>query len=113
MYAIRSYYGSAVFPLTVLMKQENASVAANRVPGGLFLQKHINSSQYRQALRPAFDALGSPIRITSYNVCYTKLLRDASPETAGPDEPPLPEHYRAGSQVCGGTERGNSRNNFV
>ena len=61
MYAIRSYYGSQISSVN------NRGVAA--VTGGI-----IDINDMHRALEAA-QAVNIPHRITSYNVCYTKLLR--------------------------------------
>ena len=72
MYAIRSYYGSKILsgsvPLSGL-QISNCEELDSRLrgnDGGCFA----NSVCSRERSRP-----GERIRITSYNVCYTKLLR--------------------------------------
>ena len=55
MYAIRSYYGARRLHLVDL--------------NGAFAGKPVNE----EAIKAIVEAVGN--RITSYNVCYTKLLR--------------------------------------
>ena len=67
MYAIRSYYVSAESAAILFYKDEMADWAADRVC------QSIDSSGV-----PVCDGLN---RITSYNVCYTKLLRSLNPSS--------------------------------
>ena len=76
MYAIRSYYDRAVHTY------DEATV--NDI-----IQK-VNNTYH--ALFVAFEQTMTGLsRITSYNVCYTKLLREKFFNTAGPIKPDL--HY--------------------
>ena len=73
MYAIRSYYASLQFgDILNLVGRLEAIEAVTSVVG--------NTQQKLQQVQmlPVF------IRITSYNVCYTKLLRPASIRITSP-----------------------------
>ena len=73
MYAIRSYYagalhGTAALPKRWLKKLDPATRAA-------CTEQALALIGYAPALSGAKRA----VRITSYNVCYTKLLRNTTP----------------------------------
>ena len=92
MYAIRSYYvrvgtdtATTILGLTdgyykdklvkILLPEEANIILDNikLVPGGAALVENVILGINRSAEDAAKEA--GPIRITSYNVCYTKLLR--------------------------------------
>ena len=91
MYAIRSYY-ALVSSVTVL-----SHVAARPLPGFIVRKeaKGHGTGRYLEGLgnfKPGMKVAmledvvttGGTLRITSYNVCYTKLLRGHFPGRLGP-----------------------------
>ena len=98
MYAIRSYYGAALRQriMTVGMRNSNClaiaptatianivGVSASIEPTyqNLFVKSNLSGeftvvNQYMVRDLKAMNLWDEVIRITSYNVCYTKLLRD-------------------------------------
>ena len=88
MYAIRSYYGVDVLahkddPLTPLVEAVGQRDDAVVFDGGLQIEILLHVAAGKQATEVAVAAIGGhqadgtlfALRITSYNVCYTKLLR--------------------------------------
>ena len=70
MYAIRSYYVPSSDAAAFEIRREDFELLAEASP----------------ELREAVGALAAERRITSYNVCYTKLLRDQD-DASGEIEP--------------------------
>ena len=80
MYAIRSYYETTVFGIRVFAVMGIKNIILTNAAGG------INTEFEPGDLMIINDHLG---RITSYNVCYTKLLRPFIANTSCPAK--LPE----------------------
>ena len=95
MYAIRSYYGSTAyageiaaypgqFDILVIDGRDRVNCIKNGIgalrPGGVVIWDNSDREEYRSG----YDLLTAAgfgrldFRITSYNVCYTKLLRKSS-----------------------------------
>ena len=72
MYAIRSYYGMSVTQLAQVIDQ-----AARRIVDVGAGFPILATDQWQQAASDLLAQFYTPLidRITSYNVCYTKLLR--------------------------------------
>ena len=90
MYAIRSYYGK--LSVTSVFSQQRGETKVLNVEGGAetqefeiradqydknrnFFLSHYFKERYDQSLSQLPLVLSTYNRITSYNVCYTKLLR--------------------------------------
>ena len=72
MYAIRSYYG---FLEKETLEQKIGEYLAEKEDD---LAAWFSSPEIRQRMAGVLDKAVDDLRITSYNVCYTKLLRKSS-----------------------------------
>ena len=70
MYAIRSYYENMGAQLVKEVASKTSDIAGDGTTTATVLAQSI----YREGVK-LVTAGHNPIRITSYNVCYTKLLR--------------------------------------
>ena len=77
MYAIRSYYELI---LIAAAGSRLSDVLAGRVDPGTIAAALTRSAQWETLYDESLSYLAS--RITSYNVCYTKLLRDTFVQVA-------------------------------
>ena len=79
MYAIRSYYGFGVdanlVNATVISGLLTAWTPILIIWGAIFLFKTMEYTGAMDTIRTWLNGVTTNRRITSYNVCYTKLLR--------------------------------------
>ena len=93
MYAIRSYYAETNWPITgtapyaptsetECVSEEEYADFMVRYHLLAFASQHASSVYWHQLIAPGYGLIdnrdGIRNRITSYNVCYTKLLRIAN-----------------------------------
>ena len=83
MYAIRSYYERETAVAVLLGdRDDQAQVAAGQLALGLLVLLEVHLDLLQAPLEPIGGLqrheleLAQALRITSYNVCYTKLLRE-------------------------------------
>ena len=114
MYAIRSYYDlykerqspeeGKDYRIKILRDYATLVNPANEIPLSEFTSRHNKATQ---AVGYGKGAMVFHIRITSYNVCYTKLLRSVCCKSS------LALVMEMPGRVVGMYSRSPSRNNFV